>query len=109
MNPYVLIASGVAVIALAIASFTFGVRYEKGQHARTEVLIARVREEAQLGAADAIAKNRPVQQIIKQKLETEVREVPVYRDCRNTPDVQRLLNNALTNGGSEPPGGSELP
>jgi hypothetical protein len=109
MNPYVLISAGVAVIILSISAFAFGVRYEKGQHARAEQLVALVREQAQLGAADAIAKNRPIQQIIKQRLETEVRENTVYRDCRNSADALRLLNDALAGRASDPIGGSQLP
>lgn len=109
MNPYALIAAGVLALGLAIGGFVFGVKYESGQQAKTEALIADVREQAQLGAAEAIAKNRPVQQIIKQKLETQVRENTVYRDCRNSADAFRLLNDALAGREPQPVGGGQLP
>lgn len=108
MNPYAIIAAGVLALGLAVGGFTFGMRYESGQHARTEQLVADVREQAQLGAADAIARQKPIQKIIQQKLETVTREVPVYRDCRNTPDVVRLLDDALA-GRPDSAGSVELP
>lgn len=107
LSPYAWIAAIVGAITLALGAFSFGVRYESGQHAKAELLVAAVREQAQLGAADAIAKNKPVQQIIKQQLETITREVPVYTDCRNTADAMRLLNDALSN--RQPADRGELP
>jgi hypothetical protein len=99
-NPYVLLAAGVLAVALAIGGFTFGVKYQRGQEARAEQLIARVRDEAQLGAAEAIAKIEIKNTTIRQQLETVTREVPVYRDCRNTDDGMRLINDALRGPGA---------
>ena len=95
MNPYALIAAGILALSLAVGGFTFGVKYARGQQARTEQLIARVADEAQRGAAAEIAKIEIKNTTIRQQLETVTREVPVYRDCRNTADGMRLLNDAL--------------
>ncbi|MGH8235414.1 MAG: hypothetical protein ACREXP_00140 [Steroidobacteraceae bacterium] len=109
MNPYVLLGAGILAISLAVGGFTFGVKYQRGQEARAVLLIEKVRDEAQLGAAAAIAANKPVTQIIKQKLETEIREVEVYRDCRNSDAAMRLLNDALTGANSLSVDSGELP
>lgn len=97
LNPYALLAIVISALGLAAGSFTFGVKFARGQEARAERLVLEARKQAELGAAEAIANNKPVQQIIKQRLETEIREVPVYINCRNTPDVMWLLNDALAN------------
>lgn len=60
--------------------------------AKTNELIAAVEARAQLGAANAIAANKPVHRTIQSKVETIVKEVPVYRDCVTTPDVVGLLD-----------------
>jgi hypothetical protein len=64
------------------------------------VLIEKVADKAQEGAARVIATLQPKYTTIQQKTETITREVPVYRDCHNTPDEFRLLNDALSGGDS---------
>lgn len=109
-NPYAVLAGVVLLIGAAASGVVVGVKYEKGQEARTEILVAKVAETAQTAAAEAIAKIQPKYTTIQQKTETITREVPVYRDCHNTPDELRLLNDALTGGdASEPVGAGELP
>jgi len=80
---------------------------EQNAQAREE----RAREEtlkaAQQAAAEAIAKIEVKNVTINRKLETEVREKPVFRDCRSGSDSMRLFNSAIA--GSEPAGGRELP
>lgn len=85
-----------AIVVLIFGAFTFGVRYEKGQQARDEVLIAAVGAAAQQAAADAIAKIKITNQTVQGKIEVQTREVPVYTDCKLTPDVLGLLNDALS-------------
>lgn len=106
LNPYVLLGAGILAVGLAIGGFAFGMKYQRGQEARAVVLIEKVREEAQLGAAEAIAKIEVRNTTIRQQLETVTREVPVYRDCRNTDDGMRLINDALRGPGTA--GGGEL-
>lgn len=108
MNPYTIILAGVAALGLSVGGFVFGVKYQRGQEAYAQQLVLATREQAALGAADAIAKQKKEVTIIKQQLETITRVEEVYRDCRNTPDALRLLNDALK-GGSGSSGGGELP
>lgn len=35
---------------------------------------------------------------IRQKVETQIKEIPVYRDCKNTPEVMGSINEALKGG-----------
>lgn len=104
MNPYVLLGAGILAVLLAVGGFSFGVKYQRGQEARAEQLIVRVRDEAQRGAAEAIAAQKKTTTIIKQQLETRVRENTVYRDCKLDPDTLGLLNDALRGARSEPAG-----
>ena len=106
-NPYILLGAGILAVLLAVGGFAFGVKYQRGQEARVAMLIEVAREQAQLGAADAIAKIEIKNTTIRQQLETVTREVPVYRDCRNTADGMRLINDALRGPGTA--GGGELP
>jgi hypothetical protein len=109
INPYLVLAGVVAAVSLAVGGFQFGVKYANGRHAVTEQIIADVREQAQLGAADAISKIEVRHVTIRQKAEEVIREVPVYRDCVNDPRVERLLDDARSNRDAEPPSHSVVP
>lgn len=57
------------------------------------------------GKADALdATAREIAKIdvrnvtIRQKVETQIKEIPVYRDCKNTPEVMTSINEALKGG-----------
>jgi hypothetical protein len=65
----------------------------------------RTRDAALAATADAIAKMEIKYVTVRQKAETVVREVPVYRDCTHSDDGLRLVNEALR----EPAGSGELP
>lgn len=78
------------------------------KQAKIENVIKEVREQAQLGAADAIAKNKPQNNYIKGRVETLVRAEPVYRDCVHPASGLRDINEALT-GRAEPTGGVVVP
>lgn len=109
LNPYALLFAGIAALGLAIGGFTFGVKYQRGQEARAVLLVEKVKKEAMDGAAAAIAEQKKQTTVIKQQLETVTREVPVYRDCRNTDDAMRLLNDALAGVGGQPAGSGVVP
>lgn len=97
MNPWFLLGIVLAIIGAAGGGFYYGSDYQKGKTAREEVLIQEVRETAQTAAASEIAKIKVVHQTIRQATETITHEVPVYRDCHNTPDGLHLINSALEN------------
>lgn len=72
-------------------------------------LVQEVEARAMLGAANAIAKNKPLHTTIQSKVETITREVPVYRDCVTTPDVVGLLDTARANGKQQGVSGGSVP
>lgn len=113
MNPWVLLGLAAAWTASVAGSFFYGQDIgrdsEIAGQARISKAIEDTREKAQQGAADAIAKNRPINQTIVQKAETVVREKPVYRDCRHDPDGLRSVNSAIIGDTSDPVGGGGLP
>lgn len=113
MNPYVLFAVLVGWCVSVGGAGWYGMGLGKAQviakQASDDKIRQETREAAQQGAADAIAKLKPVNTTIRAKTETIVRENPVYRDCINTPDGLRSINSALTGRTPEPAGGEQLP
>ncbi|WP_374680440.1 hypothetical protein [Hydrocarboniphaga effusa] len=112
MNPYAI----VGICALWAASlcgvgfFSYGAGQDdvKAEQAEIDKAIADTREAAQQGAAAAISAIEIKHTTIRQRVETQIREKPVYRDCRHEPGVLLDINEAIT-GRREPAGGSELP
>lgn len=109
-NPWVLLAA----LSVAVGAFFYGAHVGKAEatakQATTELLLEKATVAMQKTAADAIAGIQVHNTTIKQKTETLTREVPVYADCHNTPDVMRLLNDALGGQpGAVSPSGGELP
>ena len=67
-------------------------------------------ESAASAAAAAINKIEVKHVTVRQQLEREVIDRPVYRDCRSGPDAVSLFNSAIPASATEPgPGGGELP
>lgn len=60
-----------------------------------EVVVA-TREDAKQGAADAIAKIQIRNTTVQGRVQTIIKDNPVYGDCKHNPDALRLLNEALT-------------
>lgn len=108
MNPYIIIG----VFIACGASFWYGTQVgadgEIAKQAEFNDVVREVREAAQKGAADAIAKNKAKNVTIQQRTEREIRTNTIYADCRNTPDGVRLINESLT-GRPEPTSDSKLP
>ncbi len=106
-NPWVLLA---LVVALG-ASHTFA--YVKGGAAREDAMLAEQKRQDQLvekiqrSTAEQIAAIEIKHVTVRQKLETEIREKPVYRDCLASERVLDLVNQAIT--GAEPAGDSVVP
>lgn len=112
MNPYVILGVVVAWGASVGGAFFYGQGVGGDQvtakQAAVDQAIQATREAAQQGAADAIAKITVKNVTINRKLETEVREKPVFRDCRSGPDSVRLYNSAIP-GHAEPAGSGVVP
>lgn len=81
---------------------------EQNAQAREDQARRETREAAMQAAAEAIARIEVKNVTINRKLETEVREKPVFRDCRSGPDGMRLYNSAIP-GYAEPSGGGIVP
>lgn len=91
-----------AVLLLAIGAgaggFKLGADHEVASQAREDAKIERVSKAATDAAVEAIGRIRIEQKTIQRKAETIIKEVPVYRECVNTPDVRRLLDDARAGG-----------
>lgn len=108
LNPWVLLG---AVVALTGA---VGGAYIKGRGDGKAVEIAAQNRavvalrEVERTVARAISEIEVKNVTVRQKAETIIREVPVYRDCKHTPDGMQAVNEALT-GRPVGPSDSKLP
>lgn len=67
--------------------------YADSQNLRVERAIAKTKDEAQAGAAAAIAKIEVKNIVINQKVVEHTYHDPVYQDCRHTPEAyQQILD-----------------
>lgn len=112
LNPWLILA------ALAALAGITGGAYLKGRGDGAAVVIAKqarddeVRMEtlqlAQQGAAEAIAAIEVKNVTIKQRMEREIVEKPVFSDCKSGPDLVRQYN-AIATGSPDTVADSELP
>lgn len=103
----------VAWVGTLAGSFFYGdhvgaQRVEAKQLA-VEVAIRETREAAQLGAAAAISKLKPVNTIIRGEVQREIQTNTIYRDCKLPAGGMQLANDALAGKRTKPAGGGELP
>lgn len=100
MNPWILLGLvlfwGSSVSGAGWIAYGAGRDSEIANRVENEEIARVAREAAQQGAADEIAKIKPVHTTIRQTLHRELQTSVVYRDCRHTPDGLRALNQALT-------------
>ncbi|HQR71242.1 MAG TPA: hypothetical protein PLE54_11600 [Burkholderiaceae bacterium] len=101
---YVLSVGGVAVKA-----YQMGGEHQIATTHEAQVEYEKGRDAALQATAAELAKIDVKQVTIRQRAETITREVPVYTDCRNTPDAMRVLNDALAAPGSQPAGNGVVP
>lgn len=109
LNPWVILAVVLAMVGATAGGYKLGSDHQIASQAKTEDLIAKVKEQAQQGAAEAISKNKPVNQYNKQVLEREVRIVPDYSKCVNSVDGLSIINSALQNKRAESLGSGVVP
>lgn len=113
MNPTLLIAAALAFVLATGGAYIKGrgdgTSIAKADQAEVLETVRKARAEAQLGAAEAIAAITVKHTTIRQTLEKEIHEKPVYRDCLHPADQLQRINTALT--GREPvaTGDSKLP
>ena len=104
MNPAAVLCALITLIAGAgvvyVKGRADGRAVERDKHAAELSIEVRATAAAASAAADAISRIEVKHVTIRQALETQVREVPVFRDCHLPADSLRNLNAALT--GAEP-------
>jgi 5-enolpyruvylshikimate-3-phosphate synthase len=89
----------IAYASAATLCFVLGWKVCAWKNAADRLKAEEIMQQAEIGAAKAIAKIKVQNTTIRQPLEREVRENTVYVDCRNSPDSMRLLNAALVGSG----------
>jgi hypothetical protein len=115
MNPWAALAAVVIWVASIGGSYWYGTGVGKDSQlakaAEIKQAIEDTREIARQGAASEIAKIKVRNTTIQGKVETIVRDNPVYRDCKHDPDAFRLLNDALSGkaGGAGRDSGGSVP
>lgn len=99
IGPYSLIAiAGAWAVSVAGAAYwAYGAGQDKeiAAQARESKASVQAAEIAARVSAEAIAKIEVRQVTIRQKLQTEVREKPVFKECRSGQEALNLLNEAL--------------
>jgi uncharacterized protein HemX len=108
MNPYLIIAALLAVLAAGAGGFKLGADHQLAAQAREQNHIAEAVDAANAAAAQAIAQIKPKYTTIQNEVQREIRTNTVFADCKLPADSLRLVNQAL-NGGAEAPGGGKLP
>ena len=98
----------VAILASGLGSgyagWTFSRDYYAAKAIENKELIERAAQASREAAATAISGIEVKNVRITQKLETEIREKPVYRDCVADDSVFNLTNEAITGQESGDPG-----
>jgi hypothetical protein len=110
-NPWVLITAGLALAGAVGGAYmkgrSDGKAVEVAQRVTLEQVAQTAREASLQAAAEQIAKIEVKNVTIRQRLETEIREKPVYRDCFADQRVLDTVNEAIT--GNSATGSGELP
>jgi hypothetical protein len=106
LNPWSILISVLAVIAIAGGCYLKGRGDGKDIERATQLTQQALREETRevmiQAAAEQIAKISIVNKTIYARATREVVEKPVYRDCQHTDDGLRAVNDALANRQTEP-------
>jgi len=104
-SPTIILGAILALILSCGGAFYGGYRHgynvSEGNAAKIAVAIQKTREAAALGTAAEIAKIKVVNQTIRQTLEKEIYEKPVYIDCRHSALGMQSVNAALTGSRSD--------
>lgn len=91
----------IALILVAFAGligFGGGVKWQKGVYAESELQRKTGWADALQATAIELAKVKVIQKTITNEVETRVKEVPVYQECKNTPAVIETINKAARGG-----------
>jgi hypothetical protein len=99
MNPYILLGGLVAALIAIGGAYlqgrSDGLDKCEAAKARDERVALIASTAAAASAAEAISKIGVKHETIRQTLEREIIEKPVYRDCRSGPDAVSVFNSAI--------------
>ena len=113
MTPYILAAlAAAALVGSGVAYLTGrsdGEALAVAQDVRERHVAALASQAAASAAAAQIARIRVQHTTVRQEVEREIREKPVYVDCRHSPDQLQRLNAAITGADSEPARDGRVP
>lgn len=109
MNPWLIVAFLVAVLAAGAGGFQLGADHEVAAKAREDKHITEAVEAATTVSANAIAALKVKSTTITNEVQREVRTNTVYADCKLTPVGLQLANQALSPDGSITLGSGKLP
>lgn len=113
MNPYVLLALvigwGASVGGAGWYGMGLGEDKILSRQARDDQVRQKTFDDAQAGAAAAIAANKPKNTTIVQKVQREVQTNTVYADCRVPAAGMQLANQAITGIEPKPAGDGGVP
>ena len=105
LSPTIILGAILALILSCGRAFWGGYRHgynvSQGEQAKIAVAIKQTQEAAALGTAAEIAKIKVTNQTIRQTLEKEIYEKPVYLDCRHSALGMQSVNAALTGSRSD--------
>lgn len=98
INPYILLVIVFAIAGAGAGGFWFGMDYTNGKYAALE-------NERKAGWADALdatarelAKIKVTQRNVTNQAETIIKEKTIYAECKHTPEMVELLNQAAKGG-----------
>lgn len=109
MNPWLIVAFLVALLAAGAGGFRLGADHEVAAQAREQNHIAEAVDAATTVSANAIAALKVKSTTITNEVQREVRTNTVYTDCKLTPIGLQLANQALSPDSSITLGSGKLP
>jgi hypothetical protein len=99
---------GASLFGMFLYGNNNGKSIEQAKQAAVYAAIEDTRKIAMLGAADAISKIVVRNTTVQGKVETIVRDNPIYRDCKHDADSLSVINQALTGDRTRPVSNSSV-
>jgi hypothetical protein len=113
MNPYVLLALMIGWGASVGGAGWYGMGLGEDRIIAKQASDDKIRQQtfddAQRGAAAAIAANKPINNTIVQKVQREVQTNTIYTTCRVPASGLQLANEAITGQPTKPASGVSVP
>lgn len=108
MNPYITILVACSLVGAYVFGRHDGATMEQAKQQAAILAENEVQQRVDDAIAAGIAKLEVKNVTIRQTLQREIKEVPVYRDCKHSPTGLQSINDALA-GSSNTVGNIKLP